>query len=188
MSILVLQSSWWGRESWLLCLICLPGVSWWLGGSSSRCHGVVCDLWLWYFLIILTIFASVNITFEGWLILVLTEKMHHLFCYMALYVPLFQVIYEVFSYLWIYSSQLFLVHWKQDSVNDCSSSFWNSYEMCKRIAFFKVSVLIKWTNSSFKTLIWPVIYMISLSLKSFNPISILAVRQQSKTWSLPVLF
>ena len=27
MSILVLQSSGWGRESWLLCLICLPGVS-----------------------------------------------------------------------------------------------------------------------------------------------------------------
>ena len=27
MSILVLQSSWWGRESWLLCLVCLPGVS-----------------------------------------------------------------------------------------------------------------------------------------------------------------
>ena len=52
-SILVLQSSWWGRESWLLCLICLPGVSWWLSGSSSRCHGVVCSLWLWYFLIIL---------------------------------------------------------------------------------------------------------------------------------------
>ena len=56
MSILVLQSSWWGRESWLLCLICLPGVSWWLSGSSSRCHGVVCGLWLWYFLIILTYF------------------------------------------------------------------------------------------------------------------------------------
>ena len=53
-SFLVLQSSWWGRESWLLCLICLPGVSWWLGGSSSRCHGVVSSLWLWYFLIILT--------------------------------------------------------------------------------------------------------------------------------------
>ena len=53
-SILVLQSSSWGRESWLLCLICLPGVSWWLSGSSSRCHGVVCGLWLWYFLIILT--------------------------------------------------------------------------------------------------------------------------------------
>ena len=54
MSIPVLQSSWWERESWLLCLICLPGVSWWLSGSSSRCHGVVCSLWLWYFLIILT--------------------------------------------------------------------------------------------------------------------------------------
>ena len=54
MSILLLQLSWWGRESWLLCLICLPGVSWWLSGSSSQCHGVVCGLWLWYFLIILT--------------------------------------------------------------------------------------------------------------------------------------
>ena len=47
MSNLVLQSSWWGRESWLLCLICLPGVSWWLSGSSWRCHRVVCSLWLW---------------------------------------------------------------------------------------------------------------------------------------------
>ena len=45
MSILVLQSSWWGRESWLLCLICLPCVSWWLSGSFSRCHGVVCSLY-----------------------------------------------------------------------------------------------------------------------------------------------
>ena len=35
MSILVLQLSWWGG-GWLLCLVCLPGVSWWLGGSSSR--------------------------------------------------------------------------------------------------------------------------------------------------------
>ena len=26
MTILVLQSSLWGRESWLLCLVCLPGV------------------------------------------------------------------------------------------------------------------------------------------------------------------
>ena len=54
MSILVLQSSWWRRESWLLCLICLPGVSWWLSGSSSQCRGVVCSLWLWYFLVILS--------------------------------------------------------------------------------------------------------------------------------------
>ena len=33
-----------GRESWLLCLVCLPVVSWWLCGSSSRCHGFVCGL------------------------------------------------------------------------------------------------------------------------------------------------
>ena len=25
MPLLVLQSSWWGRESWFLCLVCLPG-------------------------------------------------------------------------------------------------------------------------------------------------------------------
>ena len=27
---------------WLLCLVCLPGVSWWLGGSSLQCLGVFC--------------------------------------------------------------------------------------------------------------------------------------------------
>ena len=54
MSIIVLQSSWWARESWLLCLVCLPGVSWLLCGSFSRCHGFVCSLWLWYFQIMLT--------------------------------------------------------------------------------------------------------------------------------------
>ena len=63
MPILVLQSSWWGRESWLLCLICLPGVSWWLSCSSSRCHRVVCGLWLWYFLIILTYYFWHQIQF-----------------------------------------------------------------------------------------------------------------------------
>ena len=60
MSILVLQLSWLGRMSWLLCLICLPGVSWWLSGSSSRCHGVVCGLWLLYFLIILTYYFRIS--------------------------------------------------------------------------------------------------------------------------------
>ena len=45
MSLLVLQSSWWGRENWLLCLVCLPGISWLLCGSSSRCYGLVCRLW-----------------------------------------------------------------------------------------------------------------------------------------------
>ena len=61
MSVLELKSSWCGRESWLLCLICLPGVSWWLSYSSSRCHGVVCSLWSWYFLIILPIFAQFSL-------------------------------------------------------------------------------------------------------------------------------
>ena len=46
-SILVLQSSWWGRKSWLLCLVCLHGL-WLLCGSSSRCHGFICSLWLFF--------------------------------------------------------------------------------------------------------------------------------------------
>ena len=74
MFILVLQSSWWGRESWLLCLICLPGVSWWLSGSSSRCHGVVCGLWLWYLLTILT--PSSQIFY--WLFQYSTSFVYHL--------------------------------------------------------------------------------------------------------------
>ena len=41
------------RESWLLCLVCLPGVLWFLCGYSSQCHGIVCSLWLWYSLTIL---------------------------------------------------------------------------------------------------------------------------------------
>ena len=39
-SILVLQSSCWGRESWLLCFVCLFGVSWLLCSSSSWCNGL----------------------------------------------------------------------------------------------------------------------------------------------------
>ena len=56
MSILVLQSSWWERESWLLYFDCLPDVSWLLCRSSSRCNGFVCSLWLCFFLLILTFF------------------------------------------------------------------------------------------------------------------------------------
>ena len=52
----VLLSSWSRREGWLHYFVCLPGVSWLLCGSSSRWHGVVCSLWLRYFLIILTYF------------------------------------------------------------------------------------------------------------------------------------
>ena len=45
----------------LVALLCLPGVSWWLSGSSSRYHEVVCGLWLWYFLIIFPYFFVCNI-------------------------------------------------------------------------------------------------------------------------------
>ena len=43
-----------GKSKLVALLSCLPGVSWLLCGSSLRCHGLVCSLWLWYFLIILT--------------------------------------------------------------------------------------------------------------------------------------
>ena len=46
-----------------LCLVCLPGVSWLLCGSSSRCHGFVCSLLLWYFLIMLAYYFSNNLLF-----------------------------------------------------------------------------------------------------------------------------
>ena len=48
------------RESWMLCLVCLPGVSCLLCGYSSQCHGFVCSLWLWYFPIILTYYFWVS--------------------------------------------------------------------------------------------------------------------------------
>ena len=59
---LVLQSSWWGRESWLLYFNCLSDVLWLLVlcGSSSRCRGWVCSVWLWYFLIILIYFLVIH--------------------------------------------------------------------------------------------------------------------------------
>ena len=55
-SFLVLQSSWRGRESWLLDFNCLPGVLWLsvVCGTSSQCRGLVCSVYLWYFLIKLT--------------------------------------------------------------------------------------------------------------------------------------
>ena len=42
------------RESWMLCVVCLPGVSCLFCGYSSQCHGFVCSLWLLYFPIIPT--------------------------------------------------------------------------------------------------------------------------------------
>ena len=55
------------RESWLLCLVCLPGVLWLLCGSSLRCHGFVCSLWLCYFEIILFLLDAVHMNqFTTW--------------------------------------------------------------------------------------------------------------------------
>ena len=45
------------RESWLLCFVWLPGASWLMCGSSSRCHGFVCKLWIgisWSYSLFLT--------------------------------------------------------------------------------------------------------------------------------------
>ena len=112
MSILVLQSSWWGREIWLLCLIGLPGVSWWLSGSSSRCHGVVCSLWLWYFLIILTYYFWITLytvlMYFAYFCMIcmrysLTPPVHGLRCIAINKILFFSVLFSswyVLSYLW----------------------------------------------------------------------------------------
>ena len=67
MSFLVLQSSWRGRESWLLCFI----VFWmycYCGCPVALLHsamGLVCGLWLWYFLILPTYFL-LRLYTNGW--------------------------------------------------------------------------------------------------------------------------
>ena len=55
-SVLVLQLSWRGNDSSLLCVYCLTDVLllYMLCGSSSRYHWLVYIVLLWYFLIILT--------------------------------------------------------------------------------------------------------------------------------------
>ena len=42
--LLILQLSWWGRETWLLYFNCLPYILWLLVffGSSSVCRGLQC--------------------------------------------------------------------------------------------------------------------------------------------------
>ena len=49
-----------GWESWLLYFNCLDAVLWLLVfcGSSSWSHGLVCSVWLWYYLVILTFWYS----------------------------------------------------------------------------------------------------------------------------------
>ena len=59
MFFLVLQLYWRGRESLLLCSNCLPYFMWLFVFycSSSLCFGLVCSVWLWYFLTMLTYFS-----------------------------------------------------------------------------------------------------------------------------------
>ena len=58
MPFLVLQSSWWGRESRLLCFYCLLDVLLLFCCSSSWCRGLDCSVSLWICLIILTYLMS----------------------------------------------------------------------------------------------------------------------------------
>ena len=64
MSFLVLQSSWRGRESWLLCFYCILDflILQMSCSSSSRCCGLVYSMWSWYSLIILTYFLYYDLT------------------------------------------------------------------------------------------------------------------------------
>ena len=59
-SFLVLQSSWWGGEAWLLYFNYLPDVLLLLVFcvSSSWCYGLVCSVWLGFFQVILIYFLS----------------------------------------------------------------------------------------------------------------------------------
>ena len=80
--------------------------------------------------------AEVNSTFEGWLILMLTEEActNCFVIWHCLYFPRF------ISSLFIlinYSSQMFRVHLKR-LFNNCFSGFWNPYETHSRTVFFKL--------------------------------------------------
>ena len=69
----ILQSAFdyrsWRYEPWWNCTVwfwsVLLATSWLLCGSSSRCNGFVCSLWLWYFLIINTNYFQ-NISTNKW--------------------------------------------------------------------------------------------------------------------------
>ena len=62
-SFLDLQSSRWGRESWLLSLCSIFNVMFLVSffASSSRFLGLVYSVWLWHFLVILTYFGYLTV-------------------------------------------------------------------------------------------------------------------------------
>ena len=71
-AILVLQSTCWGKRSWLLYFNCVLAVVWlsMFRVSSSRCPRLVCDMWLWYFLVILKCLSE-----KGGLVMYFTVKL-----------------------------------------------------------------------------------------------------------------
>ena len=77
-SFLILQSSWRGRGCWSLWFNCFLDTLWLLVscGSFSRCQGLVCSVWLWYFLITLAyyFFSSVSIWNLSLICPVVSEK------------------------------------------------------------------------------------------------------------------
>ena len=144
MCIVALQSSWWGRESWLLCLICLPGVLWLLNGSSSRCREIVCGLWLWYFLIILTIFkpSSGHLLGEGW------PLGSCLWC-LIVFLSLSHVVSWVRCGTWLYRFLIFAAFLLKTYLTAPTSSLvlmWNKTDSC--LARMKDPQLIDASSSS----------------------------------------
>ena len=107
-SILVLKSSWWGRESWLLCFVCLPGVSRLLCGSSSRCQGLNCGISWSYSLFLLKfttpaplvlVFANIAHYATSALIWLMCERVWcHLVQKYLSYFKLYTIIWKLFCH------------------------------------------------------------------------------------------
>ena len=125
------------RESWLLCLVCLPGVLWLLFGSSSRCHGFVCSLWSWYFPLILTYYFWVSFMLTAmslaslhiWISLEPQSLNQNLVCWLkclfyTIYVSVGARIWQVCTFVW---SSLSLHH---SSKFSCGGSNGNWIPIC----------------------------------------------------------
>ena len=91
------------------------------------------------------------------------KRMHQVFCYMTLHVSLFLVLHEVFHIYKFTQVRCSLCTENKSISTEVSETLMR----CAKNCIFQITVLIKC-----------VIYMISLSLESIYPISILAVRQQ----------
>ena len=81
MSILVMHSSCWGRQSWLLYNYCILGVMWLLPffAASSWCCGLDSSVWLWHFLVI---FSYCLILSNVILIIIMLHHQRHMPLYL----------------------------------------------------------------------------------------------------------